>query len=113
MLTEQRTRRAILVTIAILILVLGVGIVGPEPTGARALFALLVVLPLCAFIPLLARGHRRSYAALTLCLAAYLTFTLMEVVANPGARIWAGLALLMSFGLFSLLIVYLRVTRVH
>lgn len=111
MLTERRTRLAALGTIAALILVLAGGIVGHEPSVSRLVFALAVVVPLCAFVPFLARGHRRSYAALTLCLVLYLTLTLMELIANPAARTWATLALLTSFSSFVLGIIYLRITR--
>lgn len=111
MVTESRARLATLTTLAALILVLLVGIVGREPSASDVLFGTLAVTPLCAFVPFLARRHRRSYAALTLCLVLYLTLALMELIANPAARIWASLTLLTSFVLFVLLIVYLRVTR--
>jgi uncharacterized membrane protein len=109
--SERRTRRATLWGIAALILVLAGGIVGTEPSAGKILFAGIAILPLCAFVPFLARGRRRSYAALTLCLAIYLPLTLMELIANPAARVWMSLALLASFALFALAIVYLRLTR--
>lgn len=73
--------------------------------------ALLSIAPLLAFVPFLARGNRRSYAAFTLCLVVYLTLALMELVANPAARLWASTMLFATFGAFVLSIVYLRATR--
>jgi uncharacterized membrane protein len=35
----------------------------------------------------------------------------MEVLANPGARAYAGATVFLSFGLFVALVVYLRVSR--
>jgi uncharacterized membrane protein len=109
--TESRLRIAILCAISWLALVIAAWILSRDLTSARAIAALAATAPLCAFVPFLARGHRRAYAALTLCLVAYLTFSLMELVANPLARVWASVSVLSSFVLFAMSIVYLRITR--
>jgi uncharacterized membrane protein len=48
---------------------------------------------------------------MTLAVAPYLALALMEVLANPAARIWAATCLLIAFALFVSLIAYLRATR--
>jgi uncharacterized membrane protein len=108
---ERPVRIAVLGTTALLVALFGGWIVGASPSLVRVMLALLATLPLWAFVPSLSRGKRRSYAALTLCLVLYLTWSLTELVANPSARIWASSTLLLSFILFILLIVYLRATR--
>ncbi|HLS55583.1 MAG TPA: DUF2069 domain-containing protein [Zeimonas sp.] len=111
MTTEPRLRVAISSTTSGVALVFAAWILSFGFSAARTIAALAAALPLCAFLPSLARGRRRAYAALTLCLVAYLTFSLMELVANPAARAWASVSLLSTFALFVMLIAYLRVTR--
>ena len=77
----------------------------------RVGIAIAVTLPLVAFLPAIVRDRRRGYAALTLCLVPYLVGALTELVANPGARTWAAITLLLAFALFVMAIVYLRLTR--
>ncbi len=108
---EARLRAAILCATLGLALVVAAWILSSNPSAMRALAALVAALPLCAFLPFLARRRRRAYAALTLCLVVYLTLSLMELVANPAARLWASLSLLSSFVLFAMAIAYLRMTR--
>ena len=50
---------------------------------------------------------------MTLCVVPYLVGALTELIANPAARVWASMALLVAFTLFVLLIVFLRLTRTH
>ena len=109
--TEARLRIAIFCATSGLALVLAGWILSFGFSAVRVIAALAAALPLCAFLPSLAHGRRRAYAALTLCLVAYLTFSLMELVANPAARAWASVSLLSTFALFVMLIAYLRVTR--
>jgi uncharacterized membrane protein len=109
--SEARLRAAIVCTTVGLALVIAVWILNGDFSALRAVGAIAAALPLCAFVPFLQRRRRRAYAALTLCLVAYLTLSLMELVANPSARVWASVSLLTAFALFVLLIAYLRVTR--
>lgn len=108
---EPRLRAAVVCATLSLALVIAAWILSANFSGARAIAALAAIAPLCAFVPWLVRGHRRAFAALTLCLVAYLTMSLMELVANPAARVWASIALIATFALFVASIVYLRVTR--
>ncbi len=77
-------------------------------TVARALLAMVAIAPLLAALPRLQYGARRAYAAMTLIIVPYLTLSLMETAANPQARPWAPLCLLLSFGLFVCLVANLR-----
>jgi uncharacterized membrane protein len=110
---EARLRAAILCATSGLALVIAAWILSGNFSAIRAIAALAAVLPLGVFLPFLLRRQRRAYAALTLCLVAYLTFSLMELVANPAARVWASVSLLSAFALFIMLIAYLRITRVR
>jgi uncharacterized membrane protein len=62
-------------------------------------------------LPSLQRGDRRRYAVMTLCIIPYLVVALTELIANPGARIWAGSVMSLTFALFVASIAYLRVSR--
>lgn len=108
---EIRLRTGVLVGLALLIAAVATWILTPVPSLPRALWVAIVTLPLWIFVPALKRGERRRYAALTLCLVPYLMLALMEVIANPSARITATAMLLLAFGVFVLAILYLRVTR--
>jgi uncharacterized membrane protein len=108
---EIRLRAGVLVGLALLIAAVATWILTPVPSLPRALWVAIVTLPLWIFVPALKRGERRRYAALTLCLVPYLMLALMEVIANPTARITATAMLLLAFGVFVLAILYLRVTR--
>ena len=79
--------------------------------ATAALAALLGVTPWLAVAPGLWRGDRRRYVAATLLTSPYLGYGLMEVLANPGARRWAGALALLAFALFVGLIAFLRVSR--
>lgn len=108
---EARLRAAILWATSALALLIAAWILSGNLSAMRVIAALAAALPLAAFLPFLLRRQRRAYAALTLVLVAYLTFSLMELVANPAARVWASVSLLSAFALFVMLIAYLRVTR--
>ena len=57
------------------------------------------------------RGERRSYALACLLTVPCLGYGLMEVLANPGARGYAGATVLASCVAFLALVAYLRVSR--
>src|SRR5690606_26737781 len=99
----------VVATVSVLIGVLAAWILAPGWSVARLLFAVAATLPLWALLPGLARGHRRTHAATSLCVVPYLVIALMELIANPDARWWASSALCASFVLFVFLIAYLRV----
>ncbi len=104
-------RSASVAAIVALIVVLLAWSLSTGTSSIRLGFAAVITLPLVAFLPALVRSRRRGYAALTLCLVPYLVGALTELVANPGARTWAAVTLLLAFTLFVLAIVFLRLTR--
>ena len=76
--------------------------------------ALLLALALAPWLwPLrgLLAGSRRTYAASTLLTLPYLAYGLMEVLANPGARAYAGATVFLAFALFVALVAFLRLSR--
>jgi len=81
------------------------------PSTSRIVVGAALALPLAVGVPFLYFGYRRSYAWTILALAPSLVLGLTEVVANPQARSWAGLALFDVIVAFALLVAYLRATR--
>jgi uncharacterized membrane protein len=67
--------------------------------------------PWLAIAPSLWRGNRRRHAWATLLTAPYLTYGMMEMLANAGARAWAGTLVLTAFALFVALTAFLRLSR--
>lgn len=110
-LEPTRIRSASVIAIVALIVVLLAWSLSTGMSSFRLGVAAAVTLPLIVFVPALVRSRRRGYAALTLCLVPYLVGALTELVANPGARTWAAITLLLAFALFVLAIVFLRLTR--
>jgi uncharacterized membrane protein len=74
---------------------------------------LLAVLPLLAPLGGLLRGRRRTYAWATLFAVPYLAFALTELLVNPAARWVASISLLLVFGWFCAMILFLRTARVR
>ena len=110
-LNPTSARKAALALTSALIAVLLAWSLSSGTSPLRLGIAAAVTLPLIAFLPALARDRRRGYAALTLCLVAYLVGALTELVANPSVRIWAAITLVLAFTLFVTAIIYLRLTR--
>jgi uncharacterized membrane protein len=79
------------------------------PTAA--LLIALASAPWIAIAPSLWRGNRRRHAWATLLTAPYLTYGMMEMLANVGARAWAGMLVLAAFALFVALTAFLRLSR--
>ncbi len=75
------------------------------------LAAALGVTPWLAIGPGLWRGERQRQVAATLLTVPYLGYGLMEVLANPGARRYAGALVLLAFALFVALLACLRLSR--
>ena len=73
----------------------------------------LAVLPLLAPLNGLLRGRRHTYAWATLFAIPYLAFALTELLVNPAARWVAAVSLLLVFGWFCTMILFLRASRVH
>jgi uncharacterized membrane protein len=106
-----RWRTATLLLLALLLGVLLGWQLLPEPTMKRALLALLLLVPLCAPLPGILTGTRRTYAWATLCVIPYFVVGITESIASPHNRRFSGLCLALSLLLFVSLIGYLRVTR--
>lgn len=110
-LLAARLRIIVIANIAVLVASL---IVWRARTGLSAADIVLIAaltLPLAIALPKLLAGNRRTYAWMTLAITPYIVVAITEAVANPDAREWAGLCLMVAFLLFILLIAYLRVTR--
>ena len=73
----------------------------------------LAVLPLLAPLNGLLRGRRHTYAWATLFAIPYLAFALTELLVNPAARWVAAVSLLLVFGWFCTMILFLRASRAH
>ena len=71
----------------------------------------LAALPLLAPLSGLKRGRRHTYAWATLFAIPYLAFALTELLANPAARWVAAMSLLLVFGWFCTMILFLRASR--
>jgi uncharacterized membrane protein len=80
----------------------------PSTAGMLALGA---VAPWCLLLPGLWRGQRRPALWAVLLTSPYLGYGLMEMLANPGARMLASVQVFLSFAVFAAAIAYLRMTR--
>ena len=81
--------------------------------GYPWLMCVLATLPLLAPLNGLKRGRRHTYAWATLFAIPYLAFALTELLANPAARWVAAMSLLLVFGWFCTMILFLRASRAH
>ncbi len=81
--------------------------------GYPWLVCALAVLPLLAPLNGLVHGRRHTYAWATLFAVPYLAFALTELLVNPAARWVAALSLMLVFGWFCSMILFLRVSRAH
>ena len=71
------------------------------------------VLPLLAPLNGLIQGRRHTYAWATLFAIPYLVFALTELLVNSAARWVAAMSLLLVFGWFCSMILFLRASRAH
>jgi uncharacterized membrane protein len=74
---------------------------------------ILAALPLLAPLSGLLHGRRHTYAWATLFAVPYLVFALTELLVNPAARWVAAMSLLLVFGWFCTMILFLRASRAH
>ena len=79
------------------------------PTAILA--CVLGVTPWLLVGPGLWRGDRQRHIAATLLTVPYVGYGLMEVLANPGVRVYAGALVLLAFALFVALLARLRLSR--
>jgi uncharacterized membrane protein len=92
---------------AALVLSLPAWIVAGYPWPICALAALPLLAPLSGLV----RGRRHTYAWATLFAIPYLAFAMTELLANPAARWVAAASLLLVFGWFCTMILFLRASR--
>jgi uncharacterized membrane protein len=83
------------------------------PAGYPWPICILAALPLLAPLSGLIRGRRYTYAWATLFAVPYLAFALTELLVNPEARWVAAMSLLLVFGWFCTMVLFLRVSRAH
>ena len=81
--------------------------------GYSKLICIIAVVPLLAPLNGLVRGKRYTYAWATLFAIPYLVFSITELLVNRQARWVAGLSLLLVFGWFCTMILFLRASRGH
>jgi hypothetical protein len=81
-----------------------------RPETAALMFA-IGSLPWLILLPRLAKGDRRASLWAVLLTSPYLGYGLMEMLANPGARVLAAGQVFLSFGVFVAAIGHLRLSR--
>ena len=100
--------RWVLAAIAMLLGVLIVWHVRRYSPGAAAIALGLLVPPWLLALPGVLRRSRRTLQMAAFLTTPYLVYGLTEVLANPGARAYAGMTVLAAFALFVALIHTLR-----
>jgi uncharacterized membrane protein len=73
----------------------------------------LAVAPLLAPLHGLVQGRRYTYMWATLFTIPYIMFAITELLVNPGARWVASISLLVVFGWFCALVLFLRASPAH
>ncbi len=91
----------------------GLSLLAWMTVGYSRLICVLAVLPLLAPLNGLIRGRRHTYAWATLFAIPYLAFAVTELLVNPAARWVAAMSLLLVFGWFCTMILFLRASRAH
>ncbi|MEI6458654.1 MAG: DUF2069 domain-containing protein [Pseudomonadota bacterium] len=81
-----------------------------RPATAALMFC-VGALPWLLLLPRLVRGDRRGALWAVLLTSPYIAYGLMEMLANPGARLWAALQVLLAFAVFVASIAHLRLSR--
>ncbi len=79
--------------------------------GYSWVLCVLAVLPLLAPFNGLLRGRRYTYTWATLFAVPYLAFAMTELLVNPAARWVAACSLLLVFGWFCTMVLFLRASR--
>ncbi len=106
---EDRTRRlAVGLWAAVALSLLAWMVVG-YPWSICVIAVLILTAPLNGLI----RGRRYTYAWATLFAIPYLVFALTELLVNPAARWVAALSLLLVFGWFCAMVLFLRTSPVR
>ena len=106
---QDRTRLATIWLWAAVALSLLCWIAAGYPWPICVLAVVLLLVPLRGLV----RGRRYTYAWATLFAVPYLTFALTELLVNPAARWVASFSLLLVFGWFCTMVLFLRVSPKH
>ncbi len=107
----SRSARALAAVTALLVLELAAWAFLRYRPATAALLLVLGACPWLLLLPRLARGDRRSTLWAILLTSPYLAYGLMEMLANPGARLLAAGQVLLAFALFVVAIAHLRLSR--
>jgi uncharacterized membrane protein len=107
-LRAARTRRVAVATW--LLLMLSVAAWALEAASIGRVFAAIAFLPLLLPLPGLLGNSGRAVRAAPLALAPVLALAVTEILANPPARLWAGLSLTLVLAAFAALIAAIRVS---
>jgi uncharacterized membrane protein len=83
------------------------------PAGYPWLICVAAALPLLAPLRGLILGRRYTYAWATLFAIPYFAFALTELLVNPAARWVAGASLVLVFGWFCAMVIFLRASPTH
>ncbi len=79
--------------------------------GYPWILCILAMLPLLSPLPGLVRGKRFTFAWASLFTVPYLAFAVTELLVNANARVVASVTMLLVFGWFCSLVLYLRLSR--
>lgn len=104
-------RTVVLALVAALCAVLAAWHLARYSTPTAALAILVLVAPWTLPLRGLLRGERRTCVLALLLSVPYVGYGVTEVLANPGARAYAGATVLLAFAIFVALVAYLRVSR--
>jgi uncharacterized membrane protein len=101
---ERKTRRLTLILWASVALSLLAWILVGYPWPLCVLAVMVLMAPLHGLV----QGRRYTYAWATLFAIPYLMFALTELLVNPDARFVASISLLLVFGWFCTMVLFLR-----
>jgi len=107
----RASRLATLFGLGVLLGSLAATALAAEGRRVGTVLTLALALPLLLPLPGLLKARRRTYAWAALCLLPGLLYALTELVANPGVRPQASVALLATLWVFVALVAHLRATR--
>lgn len=79
--------------------------------GASGIIGLILAAPLLVALPGLLSGRRYTYQWMSLALAVYVGYAVTEAVANPAARMWASVAVLLACLMFIAVVGRIRYSR--
>jgi uncharacterized membrane protein len=79
--------------------------------GASWIIGVITAAPLLIALPGLVSGRRYTYQWVSLALAVYAGYAVTEAVANPAARIWASVAVLLACLTFIAVVGRIRYSR--